>query len=138
MARAKQAAGRKPRSKTAPVLRAAGLSLSLASGAAAAATPPAADYTAPGAGVHQEITLAEEEIFDVRLATFHVFDKENTGTIPRRARFAAGGGCGCGCTCGGCAAETGGGYQAPAVGSGIYSSYSAPVRAPRHARRHTR
>ena len=51
---------------------AAGLSLSLASGASAATVGPAA----------HEITLGEEEISDVTLATFYVFDKENPRAHP--------------------------------------------------------
>ena len=63
---------RKRFKKAAPVLgAAAGLSLSLASGASAA---PAADISSPRSGPAQEIILAEEEISDVSLATFYVFD----------------------------------------------------------------
>ena len=46
---------------------------------------------------NNRVTLCEEEIFDVSLATFYVFDKENAGTFRRGVRLAAGGGCGCGC-----------------------------------------
>jgi hypothetical protein len=35
-----------------------------------------------------EITLGEEEICDVSLATFYVFEKENAGT-PRRGKLLA-------------------------------------------------
>ena len=45
-------------------------------------------------GVSHQVTLCEEEIFDVSLATFYVFDKENAGTFRRGVRLAAGG-CGC-------------------------------------------
>jgi hypothetical protein len=63
---------RKRFKKAAPALgAAAGLSLSLASGASAA---PAADISSPRSGPGQEIILAEEEISDVSLATFYVFD----------------------------------------------------------------
>ena len=58
------------------MLGAAGLSLSLASGASGT---PAANIAARHADVSQEFILAEEEISDVSLATFHVFDKENAG-----------------------------------------------------------
>ena len=44
-----------------------------------------------------QVTLCEEEIFDVSLATFYVFDKENAGTFRRGVRLAAGGCGGCGC-----------------------------------------
>jgi hypothetical protein len=56
-----------------PVLSAAGLSLSLASGASAAIGRPAADTPTPKTGISHEITLCEEEISDVSLATFYVF-----------------------------------------------------------------
>ena len=42
-------------------------------------------------GVSDQITLCEEEVFDVSLATFYVFDKENAGTFQRGVRLAAGG-----------------------------------------------
>ena len=49
-------------------------------GASAAVAPitdvPRTPLIAPG----HEITLGEEEISDVSLATFYVFDKENTGS----------------------------------------------------------
>ena len=81
---------------------AAGLSLSLASGASGG---PAVDMPAPNGGVNHEITLVEEEISDVSLATFYVFDKENIGTLRPGVQLARGGcgGGGCGCRgCGGC------------------------------------
>jgi hypothetical protein len=42
-----------------------------------------------------EITLGEEEISDVSLATFHVFAKENAANGLRLPRKNPGGGCGC-------------------------------------------
>ena len=78
MSHAKQAWTKRKRSINAvPVLSAAGLSLSLASGASAAISRPAADMPAPKTGISHEITLCEEEISDVSLATFYVFDNEN-------------------------------------------------------------
>jgi len=71
-----------------PVLSAAGLSLSLASGASAAIGRPAADMPTPKTGISHEITLCEEEISDVSLATFYVFDNENAGTFRRRMKLA--------------------------------------------------
>jgi hypothetical protein len=49
---------------------------------------------------NQEIELGEEEIADVSLATFYVFDTENA---PRRGQrlVPGGGGCGCSQGCGG-------------------------------------
>jgi hypothetical protein len=93
MSRAKQASKRKRRSKAVPALGAAGLSLALASGASAATSGPAADMLARNTGVCHEITLDEEEIFDVSLATFHVFDKENAGAFRPGVKLAMGGGC---------------------------------------------
>jgi hypothetical protein len=63
-----KASKQKRRACAVPLLGAAGLSLSLASGASA---------VTPNIGVGHEITLGEEEISDVSLATFYVFDKEN-------------------------------------------------------------
>jgi hypothetical protein len=81
MSRAKQASKAERRSKTVPVLGAAGLSLTLASGAYGASSTPAADVLSRNAGVTHEIALREEEISDVSLATFYVFDKEGAGTF---------------------------------------------------------
>jgi hypothetical protein len=114
MLHAKQApAKRKLRRKALPALGAAGLSLTLASAASSAALGgKAADMLTQGIGVSQQMNLSEEEISDVSLATFYVFDDEGTATSRRGVRLAAGG---CGCGCGGC---SGGGdsssvYQAP-------------------------
>ena len=78
------------------------MSLSMASGACAS-TSEASANTSPPAQKH-ELFLGEEEIFDVSLATFYVFDKENAGPPPlfQKPRLAAGGGAGCGCSCGAC------------------------------------
>src|SRR5215467_1753568 len=101
MARTKQASRRK-RSKAVPVLGAVGLSLSLASGASASTSGPAADVTPQNASPNHEIFLGDEEISDVTLSTFYVFDKENTAQ-PQIGEKVAAWGCGCrGCRCGGC------------------------------------
>ena len=48
-----------------------------------------------------EIRLGEEEISDVSLSTFYVFDAENAVTPARAQRRLLGaGGCGCGVGCG--------------------------------------
>jgi hypothetical protein len=92
---ATQASKRKRRSKALPVLgAAAGLSLSLASGASAAPGRPAANMLTRNTLVSHEITLREEEVSDVSLATFYAVNKENAGTFRPRIRFAMGGGCG--------------------------------------------
>jgi len=94
---AKQALKRKQRSKVLPVLGAAGLSLSLASGAAAATGGTAVDMPTLNTGVSQGITLGDEEIADVSLATFYVFDRENAGTSGPSVRLAKKKSCGCHC-----------------------------------------
>jgi hypothetical protein len=88
-----------------PLLGAAGLSLSLASGASAATEVPAADMSRQNTAASHEITFGEEEIADVSLATFYVFDKENPRTFSPGVRLAGQGGGGGG---GGCAHAGGG------------------------------
>ena len=92
-----------------PLVGAAGVSLAFAGGAYATAptepTPPQDTTPRP------IVTLGEEEISDVNLATFYAFDKENVefGDRVQLARRGCGG-CGCrgcaracrGCGCGGC------------------------------------
>jgi hypothetical protein len=51
--------------------------------------------------VKPEITLGDEEVSDVSLATFHVVDKENAVDGQRLSRKNPGGGCGCAQGCGG-------------------------------------
>jgi hypothetical protein len=102
MSHAKRVSTRKRRGKAMPALGAAGL-LALASGAAAQA--PVVDTSSPNAGVSYPVLLGEEEISDVSLATFYVFDKENAASLKpgvQLARGGCGGGCGCGHGCGGC------------------------------------
>jgi hypothetical protein len=82
MSRAKQASKRNQRRKAIPVLGAAGLSLSLAS---AASGGPLVDMPTRNSGVNHEVILVEEEISDVSLATFYVFDKENVDTAAGRS-----------------------------------------------------
>ena len=96
MSHAKEASTKQKRSINAvPVLSAAGLSLSLASGASAAIGRPAADVLTPKTGMSHEITLCEEEISDVSLATFYIFNNERAGTLePRVLKLAMGGGAG--------------------------------------------
>jgi hypothetical protein len=114
MAQPKQ--GSRKRRKTALVLGAAGVSLTMAGGASA--TAPATNV--PSQDAAAGIFLAEEEISDVSLATFYVFDKENQSALRQGVRVAAGRGGGCGCGgchgCGGCAAHGGGGCAARALG----------------------
>ena len=79
------------------------MSLSLAGGASASTGGPAADITPQNISPNHEIFLGEEEITDVSLSTFHVFDRENTLTPQAGEKVAYWRGCGCrGCRCGGC------------------------------------
>jgi hypothetical protein len=86
----KRRSKRKRRSKTIPALGAAGLSLTLANQASIAAAAPALD---PMTRVSHEIVLREDEIFDVSLATFYVFDKEKPGAFQSGRRIIRISGC---------------------------------------------
>ena len=109
MPRVKQASKQKRTTKAGAVkvLGAAGLGLSLAGGASASTMPtagiPQSDNTSP----NQRFVLGEEEMVDVSLATFHLFDRENFGSGVQLARGC--GGCGCGHGGGGCGGCRGGG-----------------------------
>jgi len=102
MSRVKQASKPKRTTKAAAVrvLGAAGVGLSLVGSASASTMPtasiPQSDNTSP----NRRFVLSEEEMTDVTLATFHLFDRENLGS---GVQLAWGwGGCG-GCRgCGGC------------------------------------
>src|SRR5712692_9144990 len=73
MAHAKQASKRKRRKTAMPVLGAAGVSLAMAGGASAAAAPTA-NLPPQDNPLRPVIYLGEEEISDVSLGTFYVFD----------------------------------------------------------------
>ena len=117
MPRVKQASKRKRVTKAAavPALGAAGLGLSLAGGASASTLPTADVPQSVNTMVDQRFVLGEEEIADVSLATFHLFDKENGGSgVQQMAWGCRCGGCrgcracrGCGCRACGCAACAG-------------------------------
>ena len=79
MSRSKQTSKGRGRSRVVTALGIAG-ALSLTGGASASNS--ATQNTAP-------VILAEEEISDISLATFYVFDKENAGAHRSGARFAA-------------------------------------------------
>jgi hypothetical protein len=106
----KQASKQKRRTKASTVkaLGAAGLSFSLVGSASAStaltADIPQFDNTSP----NQRFVLGEEEMADVSLATFYVFDRENVGSGVQLARGGCGGG-GCGRGGGGCGGCRGGG-----------------------------
>ena len=103
MPRVKQASKQKRTAKaaTVKVLGAAGLGLSLAS-SASASTMPATGIPQSNTSPNQRFFLGEEEMADVSLATFHLFDKENVGRGVQLARGC--GGCR-GCAARGCAAR---------------------------------
>src|SRR3984885_1016965 len=116
MPRVKQASKKKRMPKSVPVLGAAGLTFSMVGGASAAAVPTSDVAQTPNLGLGHQVMLGEEEIADVSLATFYVFDKENTASAKSGVQLAwrgCGGcrgcrgcrGCGCrgcrGCGCGG-------------------------------------
>jgi len=105
MPRVKQASKQKRKTKAAAVkvLGAAGLGLSLVGSVSASTMPtadiPQSDNTSP----NQRFVLGEEEMVDVSLATFHLFDRENFGGGVQLARGCGGcGGCRGGGGCGGC------------------------------------
>jgi hypothetical protein len=105
MTQARRSSKRKSRKaalakKTALALGAAGVSLAMTG--AASATAPATDV--PSQDNARRLILTEEEISDVSLATFQVFDRENP-PLSQGIRVARGGGCGCG----GCGHGGGGG-----------------------------
>ena len=112
MQRLKQASKRKRATKAAmPALGAAGLTFSLAGSASAAAIPTADIQQRPNFSPGHAITLGEEEMADVSLATFHLIANESVSDRILLARGCGGcGGCrGCGGArgCGGCRACAG-------------------------------
>jgi hypothetical protein len=131
----------KHRKKGLPVLGAAGLSLCLGSGAPAAVGVATTDVPTCSVTVTQGHTLREEEIIDITLATFHIFDREEA---PRPHPRIAGGACGaCGSglytpgvvtgacaggACGGC----GSGLHERPANNGPVRSVSPPPRKPTH------
>jgi hypothetical protein len=100
MARTKRAARQTAR-RTALALGAAGVSLAMTGGPSATAPT-----IVPSQDNARRIFFGEEEIADVSLATFHVFDKETESALRRSIKLAQGGG---GATIGGCARYGGGG-----------------------------
>src|SRR5262245_57627952 len=124
MPRVNQTAKQGRATKAAAATALAGLGLSLAGSASATAIPAADSPQSDDISPNQRLVLGEEEMADVSLATFHLFDKENVGSdvqlaavVVRSCRGCRGcGGCrgcrawrGCGgCAgCGGCCARWG-------------------------------
>jgi hypothetical protein len=114
MARIKQAGRENSTTKTAAAtaLGAVGLGLSLAGGASASTLPAADIPQSDNNWSEHRFVLGDEEMADVSLATFHLFDKEHdTAGLQQTAwgcRCGGCRGCGCrgcgwrGCRCGGC------------------------------------
>src|SRR5262249_11091895 len=108
MSHGKQNSKRKGRTKAVTVLGVAG-ALSLAGGASGAAVGPPSDTLT----VNTAVALYEEEISDVSLSTFYVFDRENAGARRPGLQLAQRRGCrGCGygagaCSNGGCGGGVG-------------------------------
>jgi len=100
MPRVKQAAKHARATKAAAVtaLGTAGLGLSLAGSASAHTIPTAHIPHSDNISPNQRFVLGEEEMADVSLATFHLFDKENVGGGVQVAYRGCGG-------CRGCAAR---------------------------------
>src|SRR4051812_13926967 len=97
----------KRKSEVVPAVGIVGLSLSMAGGASAAAALPVGDLSAQEVALRPEVSaglqLHEEEIADVSLATFYLFDKEEASTTrDGNVQLAGWRGCrGCRCGCGG-------------------------------------
>src|SRR5271155_395815 len=109
MSQAKRASRGKRPSKTVSVLGIAGMSLAASTGGSPADIPPAS-FAAPTVGSVADLlwqstapfqipALDDEEISDVSLATFHLFDNENSGISGSGIQLAVRSGCG-GCGCG--------------------------------------
>ena len=139
MARAKKASKRTAQRTNLSVVGAAGVSLAMAGGASATAP---ADAPSQDTAPRPVVFLGEEEIFDVSLATFYVFDKEyvQPGEILQVAAHGCGGcrgcaargcavrGCGgCGCRgCRGCGVRIWGGCGCVACGGGCGCCIGSP------------
>jgi len=95
--RATNSSKRNRAKRAAPALGVAGVSLAMASGASASTAGSAVDVPVQNTTTHHELFLGEEEISDVSLSTFYVFDKENTSTSLAGFEQVA-----WGCRCGGC------------------------------------
>lgn len=104
MRRVKQASRKKRKAKVAvvKVLGATGLGLSLVGSASASTMSTAATLKFDDNSPNQRFVLGEEEMADVSLATFQLFDTENFGKGVQLAR----GGHGCG-GCRGCGGRGG-------------------------------
>lgn len=94
MAQARRASQSKRSGKAISVLGIAGVSLAASTSGSPADIP--SQHATPFQNFGPAVTLDDEEISDVTLATFHLFDKDASGTLPSGIQLAARGGCGCG------------------------------------------
>ena len=86
MSQTKRSSKRVRKSKAVPVLGAAGLGaaglLAFAGSASASVAAPTADVAAaPNLLANHEVVLGEEELSDVSLGTFYVFDKDRRAPV---------------------------------------------------------
>ena len=126
MAQAKRASRGKRPSKAVSVLGIAGMSLAASTDGSSAGMPvasagptlgSAADILWQNAPPFRIPMLDEEEISDISLATFYLFDKDNLGTSRAGIQQTAfRGGCGCGHGCGGGGCRGCGGVRGCAAG----------------------
>ena len=101
MSHANRNSKRKGRTKAVTVLGVTG-ALSLGGVSGAAVGPPSDTLT-----VNTTVTLYEEEISDISLSTFYVFDHENAGARRPGLQLAQRRGCGGCASCGGCGGGAG-------------------------------
>jgi hypothetical protein len=120
MPRVKQASKQKRTIKAVTVLGATGLGFSLLGNASASTMPAAEIAQSDNIPPNQRFVLSEEEMADVSLATFHLFDKEQVGGDVQLAAVVVRGCRGCGgCRgCRGCAVR-GCAVRACAVGCAV-------------------
>ena len=138
MSQAKRTSRGKRPSKAVSVLGIAGMSLAASTSGSPADIPPAsfggptvgsvADMLWQSTAPFQIPALDDEEISDVSLATFHLFDNENPGNSGSGIQLAVRSGCG-GCGCGhggGCGGARGcGGAEAAAAPEAAVSEAAA-------------
>jgi hypothetical protein len=118
MSQAKQASKGKRRNKTVSVLGIVGMSLTTADGAAFASVSGSdADMRSQNTTPRQLVTLGEEEMSDVSLGTFYVFDKENAPAAQAGVQVARA--CGHGCGGRGCGGRGCGGRGCGGRGCGV-------------------
>jgi hypothetical protein len=119
MPRVKQASKRKHVTKAAavPALGAAGLGLSLVGNASASTLPSTDIAESLNTAANQRFVLGEEEMADVSLATFHLFDKESGSSGFTQVARGCGGCHGCG-GCRGCGGRGCGGRGCGCRGCG--------------------